>query len=61
MGPSGSADTGRVSWRLGPQWDAAVEYKHTRTTVDGAIVDGDSLSRLRTNHVAFGVGYHIGE
>lgn len=49
-----------LSWRLTPRWDTAVEYKYTRTTVDGSIVDGDSLARLRTHHLSFGLGLHFG-
>jgi hypothetical protein len=46
-----------VAWSVSTRWDLSLEYKHTRTTVDGGVAQGDSLSRLRTNHLAFGFGY----
>ena len=48
-----------LSWHLSPRWDTSVEYKLTLTTVDGTIAAGDSVSRLRTNHLSVGLGYHF--
>lgn len=50
---------GGVAWHVAPRWDLSVEYKFTLTTVDGRVAQGDSRSRLRTHHVAFGFGYHF--
>ena len=40
-------------------WDISLEYKFTVTTVDGEVAYGDSRSRLRTHHLALGLGYHM--
>lgn len=50
---------GGVAWHISPRWDTLLEYKFTRTTVDGRVADGDSLSRLRTHHLVFGLGLHL--
>jgi hypothetical protein len=50
---------GGVAWHVSPGWDTSLEYKFTRTTVDGSVADGDSLSRLRTHHLVFGLGLHL--
>jgi hypothetical protein len=50
---------GGVAWHVTTCWDLSLEYKLTRTTVDGEVTDGDSLSRLHTNHLAFGFAYHF--
>ena len=50
---------GGVAWHLSPRWDLSSEYRFTLTTVDGAVARGDSRSRLRTHHVAFGFAYHF--
>ena len=46
-----------ISWRTSEHWDLSLEYKLTRTTVDGSVAGGDSHSRLHTNHITFGFGY----
>ena len=46
-----------LSWHASRHWDLSLEYKFTRTTVDGAVAGGDSRSRLRTNHLTFGFGH----
>ena len=46
-----------ISWRTSEHWDLSLEYKFTRTTVDGSVANGDSRSRLHTNHLPFGFGY----
>ena len=51
---------GGVAWRVSPAWDLSLEYKLTRTTVDGEVAHGDSESILNTKHLAFGFGYHFG-
>lgn len=48
-----------VAWHISRRWDTALEYKYTRTTVDGKVADGDSLSRLRTHHLVFGLGLSL--
>ena len=48
------------AWRASPRWDVSFEYKFTATTVDGAVARGDSESRLRTNHLVVGLGFHVG-
>ncbi len=50
---------GGVAWHVSPRWDTSLEYKFTRTTADGSVADGDSLSRLRTHHLVFGLGLHL--
>ena len=50
---------GGLSWHISRHWDISLEYKFTRTTVDGAVAQGDSRSRLRTNHLAVGLGFHF--
>ena len=50
---------GGLSWHISRHWDISLEYKFTRTTVDGGVAQGDSRSRLRTNHLAVGLGYHF--
>ena len=50
---------GGLSWHVSPRWDLTAEYKFTRTTVDGAVAAGESRSRLRTHHLAFGFGFHF--
>ena len=50
---------GGVAWNLSPRWDASMEYKFTATTVNGSVAGGDSLSRLRTNHLVFGLGFQF--
>ena len=50
---------GGLAWHLSWRWDLSLEYKLTATTVDGSVPDGKSESRLLTNHVAFGVGFHF--
>ena len=50
---------GGLSWHMSRHWDISLEYKFTRTTVDGAVAQGDSRSRLRTNHLTGGLGYHF--
>ena len=50
---------GGIAWHLSRRWDVSLEYKLTLTTVDGKVAQGDSESRLRTNHLVIGVGYHF--
>ena len=50
---------GGLSWYMSPRWALSLEYKFTRTTVDGEVAGGDSRSRLHTHHLAFGLGYHF--
>ena len=50
---------GGVAWNVSRRWDLSLEYKFTRTTIDGEVAGGDSLSRLRTHHLALGLGYHF--
>jgi hypothetical protein len=59
LGPLAAQLLAGVAWNVSTHWDLSLEYKHTRTTVDGGIAQGDSLSRLRTNHLAFGLGYRF--
>jgi hypothetical protein len=48
------------AWRASPRWDVSLEYKFTATTVDGEVARGDSESRLHTNHLVVGLGFHVG-
>ena len=50
---------GGLSWSISRHWGISLEYKLTRTTVDGQVAQGDSRSRLRTDHLTVGVGYHF--
>ena len=50
---------GGVAWHLSTRWDLSSEYKFTLTTVDGGVAQGDSHTRLRTHHLAVGLGYHF--
>lgn len=50
---------GGIAWYLSPRWDVSLEYKFTATTADGSVAHGESESKLRTHHVAFGVGFHF--
>ena len=50
---------GGFSWQMSRHWDISLEYKFTVTTVDGEVAYGDSRSRLRTHHLALGLGYHM--
>ncbi|MDA1094852.1 MAG: hypothetical protein O3A25_16500 [Acidobacteria bacterium] len=50
---------GGVTWHGSPRWDTLLEYKYTRTTVDGRVAGGDSLSVLGTHHLVFGLGLHL--
>ena len=51
---------GGIAWHLAPRWDISLEYRFTVTTVDGEVAHGDSESRLHTNHLVIGLGYHFG-
>ena len=48
-----------VTWNLSERWDTSLEYKFTRTTVDGSVANGDSVSRLRTHHLVSGIGLRL--
>ena len=50
---------GGLTWHVSRHWDISLEYKFTRTTVDGEVAQGHSRSRLRTNHLTFGFGYQF--
>ena len=50
---------GGIAWHVSRRWDVSLEYKFTATTVDGSVANGDSRSRLRTQHLVMGLGYHF--
>ena len=50
---------GGIAWHMSPRLDVSLEYKFTATTADGQVADGNSRSRLRTHHLAFGLGFHF--